>query len=157
MGRLRTVGPRQALLVVERRGPAQCLPQPAVLEAERLEPRLEPTRDEDAGHFGGAPEDGGEGQPHHPDGEPVGDGQAPARLAAAAHVVGEVGPDALAGAVNHVQGLASSAGVRRRQRKDIGAVFHVGHRYAGQRTDDQVVSPELLAQGSQVARDRVPR
>ena len=30
--RLRTVGPRQALLVVERRGPAQRLPQPAVLE-----------------------------------------------------------------------------------------------------------------------------
>ena len=42
-------------------------------------------------------------------------------------------------------------GVRRRQRKDVGAVLHVGHRYAGQRTDDQVVPPELLAQGGQIA------
>jgi hypothetical protein len=72
-------------------------------------------------------------------------------LAAAAHVIGEVGPDALVGAVNHVQGLASSAGVRRRQRKDVGAVFHVGHWHAGERTDDQMAPPELQAQGSQVA------
>ena len=97
------------------------------------------------------PEDRGEGQPHHHDREPVGHGQAPARLAAAAHVVGEVRPDAFAAAVDHVQGLTSSARVRRRQREDVGAVLDVGHRYAGQRTDDQMVPPELLAQGSQVA------
>ncbi len=42
-------------------------------------------------------------------------------------------------------------GIRRRQRKDVGAVLHVGHRYAGQRADDQVVPPELLAQGGQIA------
>ena len=71
-------------------------------------------------------------------------------MAAVAHVVGEVTPNALARAVDDVQGLAPGARVRRREGEDVGAVLYVGHRYTGQRADDQVVPPELLAQGGQV-------
>src|SRR5215510_14040430 len=54
-----SVSARQALLIAQRRVPAQRLAQLAVLEMKRLEPRLEPARDQDAGHLGGAPEDCG--------------------------------------------------------------------------------------------------
>ena len=42
-------------------------------------------------------------------------------------------------------------GSDRRQGEDVGAVLHVGHRYAGQRTDDEMMPPDLLTQGGQVA------
>src|SRR6185312_12525707 len=88
--RSRTVGPRQALLIIERRGPTQRLLQPAVVEPERLEHRLEPARDQDSWNFGGAPENGYGGQPHDCEGEPVRNRQAPARLAVASHVIGKI-------------------------------------------------------------------
>jgi peptidoglycan/LPS O-acetylase OafA/YrhL len=64
-GLRRTLDPRQALLVVERRSPFQRLPDPSAFEAERPEPRPGPTGDEDTGHLGGALEDD-DGLLHHP-------------------------------------------------------------------------------------------
>jgi hypothetical protein len=66
-------------------------------------------------------------------------------------VVGEVAPNTLARAINDVQCLAPGARVRRREGEDVGAVLYMGHRYADQRADDQVVPPKLLPQDGQIA------
>src|SRR5262249_42295280 len=56
MKRSRTVGARQALLVVKRWLPAQRFTQLAVVEVQWFEPRLEPVWDQNAWHLGGTPE-----------------------------------------------------------------------------------------------------
>src|SRR5262249_17534253 len=38
-----------------------------------------------------------------------------------------------------------------RQGEDVCAILHVGHRYTGQRPDDQMMPAELLTKGGQVA------
>src|SRR6266849_3557333 len=140
------VGAQQALAEIERRPPSQQLPRAAVGIPQRLEPRLEPTRDQKVGQPRVAAEDSGVGQTDQQEGETPGNRNPDARLPRAAQVGPQIRPDALALVVDDVEGLSTRAGVLDGDSEQIRAVLHGREGDAHERPENEMDLSRSLTQ-----------